>query len=139
MGTAIDCLMLLVASWKISARGGISRCAIQPVMKFSRIIKKLSMLDVAIMGVVVVVMSLISLRSKGVIVAARGGLLALFGAEICHYVAYYLVTRAAQNCISDVSKEKPVDPEDVMPVPEAVVQIADVTGDGDAVLEATSV
>merc|ERR1712060_1033683 len=92
--------------------------------------------DVAIMGVVVVVMSLRSLRSKGVIIAARSGLLSLFAAEVCHYFAHYLVTRASQQYVCDVAKETPDDPEDSMPVTDAVVHTVHAGDDSNTVLEA---
>merc|ERR1712151_323455 len=58
-------------------------------------IKKLSMLDVCIMGVVIVVMALRNLRAKGVIISMRWGLVILLAAELCHYAAFHVVCRAA--------------------------------------------
>merc|ERR1712137_585115 len=55
------------------------------------------MLDVSIMGVVVVVMSLRSLRAKGVIISIQYGLYFLFAAEVCHYLAFWLVGKAANT------------------------------------------
>merc|ERR1712137_1262483 len=55
------------------------------------------MLDVSIMGVVVVVMSLRSLRAKGVIISIQYGLYLLCAAEICHYLVFWLVTKAGNT------------------------------------------
>merc|ERR1712137_1498315 len=57
------------------------------------------MLDVSIMGVVVVVMSLRSLRAKGVIISIQYGLYLLFAAEVCHYLAFWLVGKAATTLV----------------------------------------
>jgi len=57
-------------------------------------VRKLSMLDVSIMGCIVVTMSLKTLRDQGVIVELRSGVLYLLGAELCHYAAAFVATRS---------------------------------------------
>merc|ERR1712061_859879 len=75
----------------------------------SRKLKKLSMLDVSIMGIVVVVMSLRNLRSKGVIISMRYGLVVMLAAEVCHYLAFHVVSSASKAAAEDiVSKTKDI-------------------------------
>merc|ERR1712217_431519 len=56
--TVASMAALVVTSIRLSLPGGSTEAVIQPLMSMSRKLKKLSMLDVSIMGVVVVVMSL---------------------------------------------------------------------------------
>jgi len=72
----------------------------------AKVLKKLSMLDVAIMGVVVVCFSAQIYKKNGVIVSTRGGLLVLLGAELAHYAIYYLVACSAHVASSDVDQEE---------------------------------
>jgi len=99
--TACNMCVLLVAAIRMAAPGGCLQERIRPVVMLSRSVKKLSMLDVSVMGVVVVVMSLRNLRTKGVIISIQYGLYFLFAAELCHYVAFWLVTSAATTLIGD--------------------------------------
>eukprot|EP00449_Zooxanthella_nutricula_P041679 CAMPEP_0198613610 /NCGR_PEP_ID=MMETSP1462-20131121/158479_1 /TAXON_ID=1333877 /ORGANISM="Brandtodinium nutriculum, Strain RCC3387" /LENGTH=413 /DNA_ID=CAMNT_0044345411 /DNA_START=10 /DNA_END=1252 /DNA_ORIENTATION=- len=64
------------------------------LLRVSRKIRKLAMLDVSIMGCFVVTMSLRSMRSNGVIVELCGGVGFLLGAELCHYAAAFVARRA---------------------------------------------
>merc|ERR1711976_883049 len=99
--------MLVVTSLRLSLPGGSTEAFIQPMMTMSAKLKKLSMLDVSIMGVVVVVMSLRNLRAKGVIISIRYGLVVMMAAEVCHYLAFYVVSRDSKAAAEDkMSKEK---------------------------------
>merc|ERR1712190_403208 len=104
--TISDMCVLVLAAVRLATRDGCPQERIRPVIALSRSIKKLSMLDVSIMGVVVVVMSLRSLRSKGVIISMRYGLGVLLLAELCHYLAFNLVSRAFNSAFVTDSKEK---------------------------------
>merc|ERR1712217_638735 len=99
--TICDMCVLVLAALRLATPGGCPQERIRPLVAMARSIKKLSMLDVSIMGVVVVVMSLKSLRAKGVIISIQYGLFLLFAAEICHYVAFRLVTNAASTLAED--------------------------------------
>merc|ERR1712060_678883 len=72
------------------------------ILAWSRKVRKLSMLDVSIMGCCIVTMSLRSMRVNGVMVATCSGVAFLFGAELCHYaaalVAQQLHSGAASTC-----------------------------------------
>jgi len=99
--TICDMCVLVIAALRLATPGGCPQERIRPLVAMTRSIKKLSMLDVSIMGVVVVVMSLRSLRAKGVIISIQYGLFLLFAAEICHYLAFRLVTHAASTVTED--------------------------------------
>lgn len=94
--TVIDMLVLVYASLHYDCQA----------VAISRKLKKLSMLDVSIMGIVVVVMSLRNLRSKGVIISIRYGLGVLLAAEICHYVGFHLVSSNARTPVQEEPAEK---------------------------------
>merc|ERR1712113_281236 len=91
--TGLDMIVLFIAAAQLYAGSAHER--LQPTIAIARVLKKISMLDVAIMGVVVVVMGLKDFRAKGVIISAEQGLLVLLGAELFHYIAFYVVTAAA--------------------------------------------
>jgi len=97
--TAGNMCVLVLAAIRLATPGGCLEADVRPILSLSRKIKKLSMLDVSIMGVVVVVMSLRSLRAKGVIISIQYGLYLLFAAEVCHYLAFWLVGKAATTLV----------------------------------------
>merc|ERR1712203_1032224 len=67
-------------------------------LAMSRVLGKLSMLDVSMMGTSVIVAALSSLRANGVIISLSTGMLPLAGAELCHYLIAFLASGcAAQN------------------------------------------
>lgn len=73
-----------------SAKGGTGNAA----MDIARILKQLSMLEVAIMGVVVVCLACGAYKNQGVMIEMRWGLAVLFLAEVVHWVTYYVVQNA---------------------------------------------
>merc|ERR1711879_446789 len=103
-------LVLAFISLRLATAGGCSEGVIAPAVALARKLKKLSMLDVSIMGVVVVVMSLRNLREKGVIISMGNGLVVLLGAEMCHYAAFHLVNNAAADVAEGDSAEKSTAP-----------------------------
>jgi hypothetical protein len=88
-----DMVLLLLAACGLHLRRAGSGF-IDRVMAVSWVLRKLSMLDVAIAGIVVVVLSLQSFRDKGVILSMQWGLLVLLGAVLCHFLMACLVARA---------------------------------------------
>merc|ERR1719221_2541483 len=100
--TVVDMLVLVFASARLSSKRGDSHGWGVAIAKK---IKKLSMLDVCIMGVVIVVMALRNLRAKGVIISMRWGLVILLAAELCHYAAFHVVSRAA-SATTEIEVEK---------------------------------
>mmetsp|Transcript_115499 Transcript_115499/g.322894 ORF Transcript_115499/g.322894 Transcript_115499/m.322894 type:complete len:178 (+) Transcript_115499:2-535(+) len=74
-----------------------------PALALSRKLRKVSMLDVSVMGSFVVVVSLASMREKGVIVDVRSGALALLVAEACRYAASGIAQRA-HACHSEAAE-----------------------------------
>merc|ERR1712186_212602 len=73
------------------------------MLAWSRKVRKLSMLDVSIMGCFIVTMSLRGMRVNGVMVTTCSGVVFLLSAELCHYaaasVAHHLhnITLSARN------------------------------------------
>lgn len=106
--TVLDVLVLVALSVYLACgRGravpGDGR-ALRRALRAVKVLRKLSMLDVAIMGVMVVVVTLSDLRKRGVIVTTRPGLLLLIGAEVCHYVVFFLVTSAARTALLELGR-----------------------------------
>mmetsp|Transcript_75337 Transcript_75337/g.215700 ORF Transcript_75337/g.215700 Transcript_75337/m.215700 type:complete len:481 (+) Transcript_75337:88-1530(+) len=107
--TILDMLVLTVAAWQLrpssrhsnevemQGRSADEHQGPCRALSFARVLKKLSMLDVAIVGIVVVTLCGYVYRKSGVIVSMRWGLSVLFVAELCHYAAYHLVTGLAPS------------------------------------------
>jgi len=107
--TILDMLVLTVAAWQL--RPSRRQCSDietaghstdesqgpRRLLSVARVLKKLSMLDVAIVGIVVVTLCGYVYRKSGVIVSMRWGLSVLFVAELCHYAACHLVTGLAPS------------------------------------------
>jgi len=93
----VDMVLLIAAACTSSGGrrrdGAAGGDLAQKIVVISKAVNKLSMLDVAVMGILVVVLSMSTMRSKGVVLDMSPGLYALFGAELCHYVAAWLVHR----------------------------------------------
>merc|ERR1712039_25442 len=72
----------------------------------SHVLKKLSMMDVALVGIALAVCCGSVYKKAGTALYFRWGLLVLSGAELCHYLAYFLVTHAApQGTAKAVAKQ----------------------------------
>jgi len=126
--TVLDVSVLILAAFQL-CRGQLCKVGAEQkvtrkpcfALAVSRVLGKLSMLDVSIMGVVVVVLSGAVYRSKGIILSMQWGLLALLGAELCHYALYYTVFAVAQDHSTsrdvDIEKDEgiPSDGHDVHP------------------------
>merc|ERR1711972_1145527 len=105
----VDMVLLLVAACGL--RAGLASKTLDSVMAASRKLRKLSMLDVAVTGIAVVVLSLQSFREKGVILSIRWGWLALLGAVLCHYSTAFVVSRAHRRTPAEVGDSKASSPE----------------------------
>eukprot|EP00405_Crypthecodinium_cohnii_P009251 CAMPEP_0206425442 /NCGR_PEP_ID=MMETSP0324_2-20121206/3794_1 /ASSEMBLY_ACC=CAM_ASM_000836 /TAXON_ID=2866 /ORGANISM="Crypthecodinium cohnii, Strain Seligo" /LENGTH=466 /DNA_ID=CAMNT_0053890225 /DNA_START=12 /DNA_END=1412 /DNA_ORIENTATION=+ len=102
--TVLDMIVLFIASVQLHLeRQGRTTCSCR-VINFSRTLKKMAMLDVAIVGVVVVVLCGYVYRSVGVILSMRPGLAVLAAAEVCHYATYHLVTGCSEPQATDTGK-----------------------------------
>lgn len=96
--TVLDMLILLFGAFHLQSHG-------TEAMAAAHVLRKLSMLDVCIVGVLVVVQSGSIYKGEGVILGIRKGLFALVGAELCHYAAYYLIKAAVEDvACRDVSR-----------------------------------
>mmetsp|Transcript_60107 Transcript_60107/g.158114 ORF Transcript_60107/g.158114 Transcript_60107/m.158114 type:complete len:490 (+) Transcript_60107:68-1537(+) len=106
--TIVDMLLLLAAALMTLRRAArpvtpsneasapAGRDGAEPLLlvRIAQVLKKLSFLDVAIVGIVVVVLGGQAYRVQGLILSMEMGLVPLFLAETCHYLAYYLVAYA---------------------------------------------
>jgi len=92
----VDVALLFVAT-VLNGLGGPLSARSRQMLAASRVVRKMAMLDVSVMGCFVVTMSLASLRAKGVIVKMCVGVLYLLCAEICHYSAVFVASRAHQR------------------------------------------
>merc|ERR1719343_315653 len=93
--TILDILALLflaVSVWQQAHKGGQRPWLASELV---HIFRKLSMLDVAVMGVVIIVTAGQIYAELGVVLTMREGLLYLFLAELTHYGLYYVVTSTA--------------------------------------------
>jgi len=96
----LDMLTLLFAAYSMCAGTEGGRYA-RGAMAASRVLRKVSMLDVSLMGTVVIVLSLANMKQNGVILSLNLGALALLGAEVCHYLTSWVVRQmreAAEMC-----------------------------------------
>lgn len=93
---ALTCLnMLVLAGTAVYFKFQKSRP--QVALEAIHVLRKLSMLDVAIVGVVVVILAGKIYRKLGVIMSLKPGLLYLAIAEASHYVLYYTIRMTAKR------------------------------------------
>lgn len=95
--TVLNMVMLMATSvllWRRAAEP--PRRKLEWLMKVSTTLKKLGFLDVAIVGLALVVACGGAYRKLGIELHLNAGLLLLFGAELCHYGAYMLVKQSVQ-------------------------------------------
>lgn len=84
------------------------------VSEATRVLKKLSMLDVLVVGVVIVVLSGSIYKKQGMVLSVGWGLFMLLGAEICHHILYLIVTSSAELPKCADAKGGVAAPEDVV-------------------------
>lgn len=94
--TVFDMIALIVAAFQSLRLDGTrtvedATAVRHKALAASSTLKKLSMLDVTILGIVIVVASGTVYKQQGLILSFRPGLLGMLGAEICHYATYFFV------------------------------------------------
>eukprot|EP00435_Cladocopium_sp_Y103_P074168 s590_g47.t1 len=67
-----------------------------PFYRWAKIVRKLSMLDVSIMGVYVITFCMGIYKKQGIVVSTREGLVVLILAEVAHSLLYWLVSGAVE-------------------------------------------
>lgn len=67
-----------------------------PFYRWAKIVRKLSMLDVSIMGVYVITFCMGIYKKQGIVVSTREGLVVLILAEVAHSLLYCLVSGAVE-------------------------------------------
>merc|ERR1712099_57315 len=93
--------LLLTASLLDLCRSSPAACQrSSAILAWSKKVRKLSMLDVSIMGCFIVTMSLRSMRVNGVMVTTCSGVAFLLGAEVCHYAAELVAHKVHWNAAS---------------------------------------
>ncbi|CAJ1387227.1 unnamed protein product [Effrenium voratum] len=80
-----------------------NRCNFITLAKY---LKKMAMLDVLILGVLVVVLSGSVYQEQGLVLLPGWGLLALFIAELMHYLTYFIVRSLAQAIPANVAQKE---------------------------------
>mmetsp|Transcript_93812 Transcript_93812/g.235543 ORF Transcript_93812/g.235543 Transcript_93812/m.235543 type:complete len:473 (+) Transcript_93812:86-1504(+) len=91
----MDVIALLIAACLMRISGSHAGLGgSDPALTAARVLGKLSMLDVSIVGIVVIVLSMREMRQSGVIVSMREGVPVLLAAVICRYAASFIVNRA---------------------------------------------
>lgn len=71
-----------------------------PFMSTASVLRKLSMLDVSLMGVLVMCFSLQMYKKDGIVVDWEKGLLVLGAAESIHTLTYFLVSSAVEHAVT---------------------------------------
>jgi len=103
-----DMVLLVAAALRLRLAGDSFAAASRPCgrpcpfMAVARVLRKLSMLDVCIMGVYVVTYCLAIYAKNGIIVSTRRGLSVLLAAEVIHTVTYFGVSAAVEYSGSQV-------------------------------------
>jgi len=107
--TVLDMAVLLVIAVRchLHVVDPKSHQAPHKLLAFSNLLKKMSMLDVAVVGVTLVVACGQVYKSQGCNLSYLWGLLALFLAEVCHYAMYHSVHRMIPPAQEDEDAVKP--------------------------------
>lgn len=112
--TLADMAVLVVAAWLLRSRSrSVAAASLAPreaeerllhwglnpssYLAAARILTKLSMLDVCIMGVFVMTLCMTMYQKVGVAVSASPGILVLGAAELVHFTTYHLISGAVQH------------------------------------------
>merc|ERR1712039_810712 len=113
--TALDMFVLVIAAfqrhstiWGEAADAGHRF----PALGVAHALKKLSMMDVALVGLFLVLCCGSVYKKEGLALHFRWGLFVLFCAEACHYLTYFLVTCAAPQPSKQVTAKKAEEFED---------------------------
>jgi len=113
--TALDMFFLLIAAFQ--QHTGFWEGAADSEHHFSALgvshaLKKLSMMDVALVGIFIVLCCGSVYEKEGLTVQFRWGLFVLFCAEACHYLTYFLVCRSAPQPSKQVAAKQAEKSED---------------------------
>ncbi|CAE8589486.1 unnamed protein product [Polarella glacialis] len=98
--TVAHMVVLLILAFKVQLR----RDEVSSLRRWEEVsaaLRKVSMLDVFLVGVLIVVTSGSIYAKQGVVLGFGPGIWILFGAEACHYATYYLVALAVANRTKD--------------------------------------
>jgi len=101
--TILDMIALLIIAVRCTYHFAQPKVYEAPrkLVAFSSLLKKMSMLDVAVVGVTLVVACGQVYKSQGCNLSYLWGLLALFLAEVCHYAMYHAVHRMVPPAAED--------------------------------------
>ncbi|CAE7416259.1 HERC2, partial [Symbiodinium sp. KB8] len=104
-----DVLFLLLAASRLepTAAGKSLPPSDQPCWFYSwaKVLRKLAMLDVSIMGVYVITFCMGIYKKQGIVLSTHNGVLLLIVAEVAHTLLYWLVSGAAEHAEASARKE----------------------------------
>lgn len=102
--TCADMIVLVVASWNLPSdvktnehEVACSKPYQSSAMQVAKVLGKLSMLDVAVMGVLVICLATGMYAKMGVVFYLKSGVVFLLVAEVVHYTAYAIVAGAVER------------------------------------------
>jgi hypothetical protein len=108
--SALDMILLVIAAIQQNTRilGAVEERGSPGfnVLRASGALKKLSMLDVALVGIFLVVICGSVYKKAGTALYFRPGFFLLLGAEACHYLAYFVVSGAAAGAAQPEQEEE---------------------------------
>eukprot|EP00928_Gymnodinium_smaydae_P099349 TRINITY_DN9453_c0_g1_i2.p1 TRINITY_DN9453_c0_g1~~TRINITY_DN9453_c0_g1_i2.p1 ORF type:complete len:493 (+),score=67.67 TRINITY_DN9453_c0_g1_i2:30-1481(+) len=97
--TVCDVAANLIASIQLCCSKGA--VVAKRTMAAGRVMRKLCMLDVSVVGILIIVLAMQNLRSKGITVSVELGMAPLCGAVACQYLTTFLVHRACDALVHD--------------------------------------
>lgn len=101
--TGMNMLVLVCAAvrlWRAEDPSVLAPC---PFLAISKVLKKLSMLDVCTMGVYVISFCLAIYREDGIVVSTERGLTFLLASEVLHSVSYYAVSGYIKQAVPETN------------------------------------
>ncbi|CAK9109354.1 Beta-ketoacyl-[acyl-carrier-protein] synthase I [Durusdinium trenchii] len=99
--TAADVLLLALSAWRLGEVEGPCR-----FYSWAKMVRKLAMLDVSIMGVYVITFCMGIYKKQGIVVSTREGLPVLIAAEVMHTLIYWLVSGTVEAHEAAATEQK---------------------------------
>mmetsp|Transcript_107026 Transcript_107026/g.332556 ORF Transcript_107026/g.332556 Transcript_107026/m.332556 type:complete len:164 (+) Transcript_107026:2-493(+) len=112
--TAADVLLLLLLALRLAGGRTGAGAAAGPcrLLAVTKVLRRLSMLDVAIVGVYMMTYCMAIYKHIGVIVSTCSGVLLLLAAEVLHTTLYLVVSSAAEYSEAQAMRYKAAEVED---------------------------
>lgn len=94
--TIFDMIALIILAFQVRVQVKHDGHRPKWAMEVVHVLRKLSMLDVTVVGVCIIILAGQIYKEMGIMLTLRGGIVYLAFAELCHYVVYFLVTSMAE-------------------------------------------